>query len=530
MKKLSRRQFSKSMGASAAAYGFSSSILGQLGCRSAQAANRPNILFAYADDQSWLHTSAFGDKIVKTPAFDRIANEGVHFTHSFTACPSCTPSRSAVITGQDIWRIRQAGVLFGSIPPDIPQYPLMLDDAGYHVGYTGKGWAPGNWSDLGLTRYPLGKEYNSRREGKVAEGIDRRDYSKNFDDFLADRPDGTPFCFWFGSTEPHRIYQKDVGRTEAGMQPDAVDVPPFWPDVDEIRNDILDYYYEIEWFDSHLASMLAKLEEIGELDNTLVVVTSDNGMPFPRAKTTLYDWGTRMPLAIRWGDRIPGGRTVNDFTCHTDFAPTFLEAAGIPIPEEMTGRSLLPILTSDKAGIVDPTRDKVFTATERHTWCRPDGATYPVRAIRNRDYLYMRNYEPDRWPTGGPTFVSSNKTFHGDVDACPTKTFIVDEANQRKYPEQYRLCFGKRPAEELYKIDGDPGQIHNLAEDPQSMEIKESLSAELRDHLTQTGDPRMEGRDPWQGYIYHQVNGFGMNYNRSLPADEIARAKLRPGN
>jgi len=490
---------------------------------------RPNILFVLSDDQSWLHTSAFGDPIVKTPAFDRIAREGVLFTHSFTACPSCTASRGAILSGQDIWRIRQAGVLFGSVPRDLPIYPLMLADAGYHVGYTGKGWVPGDWQAQGLTRYPMGAEYNAEREGTVSRGIDQRDYAANFAAFLADRPPGTPFCFWFRATEPHRVYSDGFGR-EIGLDIEDVRVPDFWPDVETIRSDVLDYYYEIQWYDTHLASMIARLEEIGELENTLVIVTSDNGMPFPRAKTTLYDWGTRMPLAIRWGKRIPPGRRVDDFVCHTDFAPTILEAAGIEVPEVMTGRSLLPILDSEKEGEVDPSRDRVVTATERHTWCRPDGATYPVRALRTRDYLYIRNYEPDRWPTGGPEFLSSNRTTHGDVDACPTKTFLLDPKNRRRYAKQHHLCFGKRPAEELYAVADDPSQVRNLADEPEFAKVKERLAAELTSHLTRTGDPRVRGEDPWQGYIYHQIDGFGARYNLRLSEEERARATLRPGN
>ncbi|MFY0651011.1 MAG: sulfatase [Cyclobacteriaceae bacterium] len=488
---------------------------------------RPNILFAFADDQSWLHTSAAGDNIVKTPAFDRVANEGVFFTNSFTACPSCTASRSAVISGQDIWRVKEAGVLFGSIPKDLKIYPHLLSDAGYHVGYTGKGWLPGNYRDLGLEKDPIGKEYNEVREGHIAKGIDRRDYSKNFDTFLNDRNKDQPFCFWFGSTEPHRIYEDGAGLM-TGKRIEDVKVPTFWPDVDIIRSDILDYYYEIEWFDSHLASMLTKLEEIGELDNTIVVVTSDNGMPFPRAKTTLYDWGTHMPLSIRWGDKVKGGRIVNDFVSHTDFAPTFLEAAGVKVPDKMTGKSLISLLQSGKQGTIEESRDRVFTATERHTWCRPDGATYPVRAIRTKDYLYLRNFEPDRWPTGGPSFWSSNRTYHGDVDACPTKSFIIE--NMSQYPKEYDLNFGKRPLEELYKIADDPGQINNLANDPEYAEIKNQLWNDLSEHLKKTGDPRINGEDPWQAITYHQTNGFGAMYNMSLPEHEKNRHSLRPGN
>lgn len=491
--------------------------------------NRPNILFAFADDQSWLHTGVNGDKVVKTPAFDRLADEGINFTNSFSACPSCTASRSAVISGQDIWRIKEAGVLFGSIPEDLKIYPHMLSEAGYFVGYTGKGWLPGNYHDLGLEKDPIGKEYNEIPEGHTAVGIDRRNYSANFNAFLKDRKEGQPFCFWFGSTEPHRIYEDGVGKM-IGMKTEDVDVPPFWPDVEVVRSDILDYYYEIEWFDSHLASMIKKLEDIGELDNTIIVATSDNGMPFPRAKTTLYDWGVHMPLAIRWGDKIKGGRTIEDFVSHTDFAPTFLEAAGIAIPKEMTGKSLFSVLLSEKEGMVDSSRDRVFTATERHTWCRPDGATYPVRAIRTKEYLYIRNFEPDRWPTGGPTFVSSNRTFHGDVDACPTKTFMVDPVNQKKYAEEFQLSFGKRPLEELYRIHNDPGQINNLAENPEYAQIKKQLWKDLQAHLTATSDPRIKGEDPWQAYTYYQTDGFGATYNMKLPEDQRARHALRPGN
>lgn len=421
-------------------------------------------------------------------------------------------------------------MLYGTMPADIPIYPLLLEDAGYHVGYTGKGFAPSKWDAGGLSRYPTGKEYNERRmEGPTATGIDLRDYAANFDDFLAARPADSPFCFWFGSTEPHRIYEDGIGL-KSGKKLEDVSVPSYWPDTEEIRSDILDYYFEIEWFDSHLARMLAKLEEIGELDNTLIVVTSDNGMPFPRAKVNLYDAGVRMPLAIRWGDRAPAGRLIEDFVRHTDFAPTFLEAAGLAAPGGMTGRSLVPMLTSGSSGQIESGRGGISCGFERHTWCRPDGATYPVRTLRNREFLYMVNYYPERWPTGGPEFVSSNKTFHGDVDACPTKTYLVDPANQKKYAREYELCFGKRPAEELYEIAADPDQVNNLASDPKYSETRQKLRSELDAYLTTTNDPRMAGEEPWQDYVYHQTTGYGATYNKSLPGTEREEAGRRPGN
>jgi len=353
----------------------------------------------------------------------------------------------------------------------------------------------------------------------VPDGIDPRDYAANFEDFLAARPAGAPFCFWFGCREPHRPYQKGIGLA-SGKKLEEVHVPEYWPDTEVIRSDILDYYCEIEWFDAQLAKMIAQLEKTGELDNTLVVVTSDNGMPFPRAKVNLYDPG-------RWGARLSGGRVIDDFVSHIDFAPTFLEAAGLTPPPSMTGRSLLPLLTSGSPGNAGGSRDFVCTALERHTWCRPNGATYPIRALRTRDFLYLRNFAPERWPTGGPDFISSNKTPHGDVDGCPTKTFMLAEATRRKYPRQYELCFGKRPAEELYDVRRDPDQVHNLAADAAHADVKRKLSARLEAYLRETGDPRIEGRDPWQGYIYYQTTGFGATFNRSLPEEERRRARQR---
>ncbi|MBI3471953.1 MAG: sulfatase [Candidatus Solibacter usitatus] len=473
------------------------------GCGSRSAA-RPNILFAIADDQSWLHTGAAGSKLVQTPAFDRVAREGVMFTHSFCAAPSCTPSRSTILTGRHIWQVEEGGVLHGAMPSKFPLFPHLLEDAGYHTGFTGKSWGPGNWQAGGLKRHPCGKEYNQRSmAGPIPKGISNTDYSANFQDFLAARPAGSPFCFWFGSREPHRVYEEGLGLKSGKKLEDAAP-PPFWPDVPEVRGDILDYCAEIDWYDRQLGRILSQLERTGELDNTLVVVTSDNGMPFPRAKVNLYDWGVRMPLAIRWGKRVAAGRVVDDFVSHTDFAPTFLEAAGLPAPPGAAGRSLLPLLDSGKRGLVETQRDCAFPALERHTLCRPDGATYPMRAIRTREFLYIRNFQPDRWPTGGPTFLSSNKTFHGDVDAGPTKAFMVAPENQSRFARPYELGFGKRPGEELYELAKDPYQVQNLAADPAYRPAKERLWTRLEAYLKQTGDPRIEGRDPWRGYVYYQ--------------------------
>ena len=486
---------------------------------------RPNFLFVLADDQSFPHAGAYGCPGIRTPAFDRVARQGVLFANSFCASPSCTPSRSAILTGRHMWQVEQAGLLYGTIPPKYPLVTHQLADAGYHVGYTGKGWGPGDWQAGGLTRNPTGAEFNSRQFATLPrEGLDTRDYAANFADFLRQRPARAPFFFWFGATEPHRAYARGAGLA-TGHRLDEVSVPAYWPDTPEVRGDILDYYAEIEWLDRQLERALGVLAATGELDNTLIVVTSDNGMPFPRAKVNLYDRGIHMPLAMRWGSRFRGGRTVDDIVQHIDFAPTFLEAAGLPVPEGMAGRSLLPLLDSGRSGGIDPSRDAAFTGMERHVMARPEGAGYPMRSIRTRAHLYIRNFTPDRWPTGGD-FLSSNRTPHGDVDASPIADFMLDPTHRASFPRQYEFCFGRRPAEELYDLRSDPDQVRNLALEQHSQ--LGPLRARLEEYLRKTGDPRIEGRDPWQDYVYYQTTGYGASFNRSLPEARRAAAREAP--
>jgi len=458
-------------------------------CRTAASrttAARPNILFCISDDQSWLHTGAYGDPVVKTPHFDRVAKEGVLFTHAFCAAPSCTPSRAAALTGQDIWRLGEGATLRGVLhKAKYKVYPSLLEQAGYRVGYTGKGWAPGDakaggWGD----QNPAGKAYNSKTATPPAAGIVKTDYAANFEVFLNQRKDGQPFCFWFGPSEPHRDYEYGIGL-KSGKRIEDVRVPGWLPDAPQVRSDILDYYYEIEWADTHLGRMLKTLEDKGELENTLVVVTSDNGMPFPRAKASLYDSGVRMPLAICWPSRVKGGRVVDDMVSLTDLAPTFLEAAKLHIPPKITGRSLMDILLSDKSGRVNPQRDSIVTAFERHTLCRPDGVSYPMRAIRTHRWLYIHNIQPDRWPAGDPEQF-------GDCDNSPTKTYILEHRNDPEVASFFNRAFGKRPAEELYDVVNDPAQLHNLAHDPAVAGDKTALRERLEQYLQNTAPRHLQ--------------------------------------
>ena len=515
---MNRRCFLKKLALAVSCFAF--------GARASEAASgkseRPNILFCMSDDQTWLHTSIAGDPVVKTPHFDRIAREGILFTNSFTSCPSCAPCRASILTGQDFWRLEEGGLLFGRLKNKFPIYTKLLSNAGYVVGQTGKGYGPANQEFDYTWKNPCGKVWKKFLKeipfgNDDEEGIAQIDYAGAFGDFIKARDKSKPFCFWYGGFEPHRDYAYGSGA-KSGMKPDKVEVPPFLPDSEKVRNDICDYLLEIEWFDKHLGRMLKALEAGGELDNTIIVVTSDNGMPFPRAKATIYNYGVHMPLAIRWGKGIKKpGRIIDDFVNHIDFAPTFLEAAGVKVPKEMTGRSLMNLLKSNKSGFVDPARDMTVTGLERHVLARPDGKTYPRRAIHTKDYAYIRNYEPDRWPMGGPDFEASHQGTFGDIDNSPTKSFMMAHRDDENVKELFAKSFGKLPAEELYAIDKDPAQMNNLADDPAYTKVKERLRKRMEDYLKATDDPRARSESPWDDYPFYA----GRKYLKGKYLEEV---------
>lgn len=465
------------------------------------AAERPNILFCISDDQSYAHTGANGDAMVRTPAFDRVAREGLRFAHAFCDAPTCGPSRSAILTGQHIWRLEEAGNIHSTLPAKFATYTELLVDAGYAVGYTGKGWGPGRLEAGGRTSNPAGEEFQKRQTRPKYQGVSWNDYAANFRDFLRGVEDDRPFCFWLGTWESHRKFQSGSGR-ESGKDPSKVHVPSIFPDNEIVRNDLLDYLVEVEHFDSVVAQALNILEDRGELDNTIVVLTSDHGMPFPRAKASLYDAGSRVPLAMRWPNGIrDSGRVVEAFVNLSDLAPTFLEIAGLQPPSMMTARSLVPILK----GHAPDEMDAAYIAMERHDGCRKGGKGYPCRAIRTRQYLYIHNFEPTRWPSGSPdAAVCARSLPFGEIDSSPTKTLMMERRDQHGIAALAELAFGKRPAEELYAIDGDEDQRVNLAGSVAMAPVQARLRKRLFEHLRETGDPRVVGGIvDWDYYPYY---------------------------
>ena len=500
------------------------------------AEKKPNILFLFADDWGRYASILRGSEgtgtindVVETPNFDRIAAEGVFFRNAHVSAPSCTPCRSALLTGQHFWRTNTGAILRGAVwDASIPSYPLLLQEAGYHIGYTHKVWGPGTPANSPFTK----EQSYAKRGGKfnqfsqnvtkaVGEGKPLEEAKAelieesrgNFEDFLAAREGDEPWCYWFGPTNVHRKWIKGSGKALWGIDPEALKgkMPPSLPDVAEVRQDMADYLGECQAVDAYLGVLLQRLEESGQMERTLIVLSGDHGMPgVPDGKCNLYDQGTAVPLVVRLPGAVPG-RVVDDLVRLPDLAPTFLEVAGVPVPEGLYGRSLMPLLQSQKAGQIDPERSWVIFGRERHVdVAREDALPYPMRGLRTREFLYIRNFAPDRWPLGAPGLVGDASTpsaeeleqntmvAFADMDSSPTKAWLVAHRQSPEWRPYYERAFGKRPAEELYDLRKDPGQSHNVAAAPEYQADRERLSADLLARLAAAKDPRLAEPVPFE--------------------------------
>ena len=496
---------------------------------STSAAERPNILFCIADDASFPHMGAYGCSWVDTPGFDRVAEQGILFTRCYTPNAKCAPSRSCILTGRNSWQLDEACNHWPYFPVKFKSYAEALIDNDYHVGYTGKGWAPGIALDAnGKRRHLPGPPYSRLKTKPPAKAISPTDYAANFEAFLEDQPKDKPFCFWYGGHEPHRAYEYGAGIKYGKKKLEQIDkVFKFWPDNETVRTDILDYAFEIEYFDQHLKQMLDTLDKTGQLDNTLVIVTADNGMPFPRIKGQEYEFSNHLPLAIMWKKGIKDpGRTVADFVNFIDFAPTFLELAGLDAKQAgmqpIQGRSLTEIFNSTADGIVCTDRDHILIGKERHDIGRPHDWGYPIRGIFKGDYLYLRNFEPTRWPAGNP------ETGYLNCDGSPTKTQILDMRRDGTDPKYWTWSFGKRPKEQMFNVAKDPECMNDLAEKAEFADLKEDMKKQMVAELRQQKDPRVFGR----GHIfdeYKYADKSGVNfYERYMRGDKLNSGWVNP--
>jgi N-sulfoglucosamine sulfohydrolase len=487
---------------------------------------KPNILFAIRDDQSFPHTSFAGCKFIKTPAFDRIAREGVYFINCITGSPGCAPSRSSLVTGRHHWQNEQSGQHASSWMKKHVPFIDLLEANGYITGRTGKGVLPfcyaQNENDslwrltdaAGIAHSNIRYKPGTPEDERPAEGINTVNYFENFKYFLENVRSDKPFFFWYGGWEPHRDYELNAWK-KTDKKLEDVKIPGFLPDHEIVRGDILDYAVEIEWFDLHLQRMLEYLEEKGELGNTIVIVTSDNGMPFPRAKANCYEYGIHVPFAVRYPKEFPGGRIVADLLNFIDLTLTILEVTGT-IAEGMlpiSGKSVLNILKSEKGGLVDKSKKYVYAGRERHSSSRYSNWGYPQRAIRSHDYLLIWNMKPERWPAGAPQRINpennellpmygidENGIHHSewaftDIDAAPTKSFIIENWQNDYIRYYFDLAHAKRPEFELFDIKNDPYNLNNLTGKREYAYIEKKLKQALRDELKKTEDPRIVGPD-----------------------------------
>jgi arylsulfatase A-like enzyme len=502
-----------------------------LGARAGTVPVKPNILFVFADDwgryasvYAEVDPLSFFNTVIKTPNVDRLAKEGTLFRNAFVNSPSCTPCRSSLMSGRYFFNTGRGAILNGAEwDPAIPSFPLLLRDAGYHIGKSYKVWSPGSPADapFGGQQYAYEKagrapnNFSEETESRLAAGLTveaaRQEIlgqvRQNFDDFLAARKPGQPWLYFFGPTTTHRAWVKGSGKKHWGIDPDALKgkLPMPWPDVPEAREDAADYLGECQSVDACVGTLMKRLEESGELDRTVVVVSGDHGFPgVPDGKCNLYSRGTSVALVVRWPGGKPG-RVVDDFVCLPDLAPTFMELGGVKIPAGVTARSLVPVLASDKSGQVDPARTWAITGRERHVAEARDGnLPYPMRALHTPDFLYIRNFAPERWPMGAPA-AADGKTealdakllehnthyAFADMDASPTKAWLVLNRDSVEWKWYYDRAFGKRPAEELYDLRADRFQTHNLAGDPAYATHAARLGAELIARLRAAGDPRI---------------------------------------
>jgi len=484
-------------------------------------AKPPNILFCIADDASYPHFGANGCRWVNTPGFDRIAREGILFANCYTPNAKSAPSRACILTGLYSWQLREAGNHIPKFPADIKVVTEALKEAGYETGFTGKGWAPGDAGQVnGKPRELTGTPYQQKKLTPPTPQIAATDYAANFNDFLDQHQGDTPWFFWVGFTEPHREYAYGSGIALGGKTTDMIDkVPAYWPDNDTVRTDMLDYAFEIEHIDKQLVLMMEELEKRGMLDNTIIVFTSDNGMPFPRSKANSYEISCHMPLAVMWKDGIVRpGRVVTDYVNFVDFTPTFMDVSNIdPVKygmQQPSGSSLSDIFQNGKKGMTSPHRNFTLLGRERDDYGRPGNQGYPIRGMIRDGLLYLNNMKPNLFPGGNP------ETGYLDVDGSPTKTNILNMQREGSNHWYWQLSFGKRPAEELYNLSVDPDCMINLATNPLYDTSKTAMKESLFEMLRAQGDPRMSGNgDVFDSYPFYQDSAW--NFWERVQSGEV---------
>lgn len=427
---------------------------------------RPNIVFIIGDDISAEDLGCYGNPGIRTPNLDRLAAQSLRFDNGYLTISSCSPSRCSMLTGRYPHNLETAAELHGVLPPGVAMFPQLLREAGYYSAQAGKTHFGDRWNEL---TGPAVAAFEVGGEGKEAAGPGGE---SQWVARLRDRPKDKPFFMWFASHDAHRPWGDNLF---SGInRPADVRVPPYLVDTPETREDLARYYDEITRFDHHIGEVVEELKRQQIWDDTIIIVTSDNGRPFPHSKTQLYEDGIRMPLIVRWPQAGLQARQTASLASAIDVAPTVLELAGVPKAATIQGVSLVPVLKDATATV----RDYVFA---EHNW---HNFMAHVRLLRTGSLVYMRNAWPDL-PLTGKRDDPSSEALRTARDAG------------RATPVQENIYIAPRPAEELYDLATDPLQERNLIGTADATRV--SRMRALMDRWTaETGDsvPGVAERTP----------------------------------
>lgn len=440
----------------------------------------PNFIVIIADDMAWDDCGPYGNKMVATPNIDRLAREGMRFNRAFLTTSSCSPSRASILTGRHPHNT-DAEQLHWPLPKEQITFPSLLKKAGYYTAAAGK-WHLGNEAksqfdlvaEAGTAGFQLPSDSNKNEGGLRLKSEKDPSGCANWLPVLKNRPRNQPFFLWLAALDPHRDYESNaIARPH---DPKTVIVPPYLPDTIATRADLALYYDEISRMDGYLGRVLDELDHQGVSTNTVVLFMSDNGRPFPRCKTTLYDSGIKTPFIVRWPARIKPGQVSEGLISTVDIAPSFLELAQVSPAPGFQGKSFVALLTKPKS----KTRDFVFA---EHNWHDYDALE---RAVRSSKYKLIVNYAP-HLPGTPPA----------DAVRSPTYQTMRKLRDAGKLPPSQMGCFLKpRPAEELYDLEQDPQELNNLVLSSLHVRTLKLMRKEMERWRIETSDAALSVRAP----------------------------------
>ncbi|WP_319592405.1 sulfatase [uncultured Draconibacterium sp.] len=430
--------------------------------RHSQALQKPNIVFIIADDISWNDFGCYGNEIVKTPNIDKLASEGLRFTNAFLTASSCSPSRCSIISGK-YPHSNGAAELHTALPESETPFPLLLKENGYYTAHAGK-WHMGQATHRAFDRYTDGNGYDNGDGGE-----------DNWVRFIKERPKDKPFFFWLASFDAHRVWGADTFKIT--HDPAKIEVPVYFSDTPETRQDMASYYNEIARFDYHVGKVKEELKKQGVLENTVIIVMADNGRPFPRCKTRVYDSGMKTPFVVSWPKRMKNsaGQTESMISA-VDIAPTILDMANIAVPKKYQGISFLQILKDPETEV----RQMVFS---EHNWHDYEAHE---RMVRTKDFLYLFNARPNL-SNCGPA----------DSKSSPTQKSLNDLRDRGQLsPAQADIFVTPRPAEELFDLNLEAEQLLNVASLSHYQNKLKEMRTLLRNWQQDTGDTTPEDLTP----------------------------------